>query len=417
MGGALNLQFNMILTPKSTIYTISVLVLSSFVSGLSANTEPVVSDTNNSAVDSVILEQQTGILSTDETAHMQAPLIESAPIPGTGKDSDQPANLNLSGDIKILAQPNKLPQSVPVNLRRILPITLESAINSKSVKVGDKITAKLKENLYYGRQLIAPANSIVEGRVFFLRNSRTLSQATFKVEDRFKSNASLELVFDNIRANENYSIPITARPVHQQSTRTTADGLVYGIAVDHNGRVTQGGRTLTNNQKNVYNTLRVATVAPLPGGLILNLGGTPVIMAAVGAISPDIVFNKPIDKTVSHRRLKGMGYGFVTSLPGAFFVQSVVEKGNEIILSKGDELMIDITISNQLIQQTPSKPPPEALVVKAKLLEEEILPQKHSDLPLKPSIESNSSDEYSTTKEKTGANQAVVSGLESQISD
>ena len=64
---------------------------------------------------------------------------------------------------------NVLPQSPsnkiigPIYLKRIIPIILETAIDSRSVKVGDIVFSKLKEDLYYGRQLIAPAGSLASG--------------------------------------------------------------------------------------------------------------------------------------------------------------------------------------------------------------------------------------------------------------
>ena len=56
-----------------------------------------------------------------------------------------------------------------------------------------------------------------------------------------------------------------------------------------------GGRTLTKEQKDSYNILRVATGAPVPGGLLLNIFAGPAVMGAVGAIEPDLAFSRPLD--------------------------------------------------------------------------------------------------------------------------
>ncbi len=416
MGGALSLQFNMkSKSPFTTICLTSILFINGLLPCLSAVTDPLVSDTNNSAIR---LESRTDSAQTNEPIKTSS--TESVLLPETVKNDRSASVTSPPAGIKTVNPVNDSQVLGPISLRRVVPISLESTVNSKLVKIGDNVTARLKENLYYGRQLIAPANSTLIGHVLSIRNSRTLSEASFNGEDRFKSDAALEIVFENICINENCTIPITGKPAHQEATRTTVDGLAYGVTVDRNGKIVQGGRTLTSNQKNTYNSLRVLTVVPLPGGWIANFGGAPVVMATVGAISPDIVFNRPIDHSVSHRRLKGMGYGFVTNLPGAFFVQSVVEKGNEIILSKGDELMIDITISNQLIHQnSPPVKRPEALVVKAELLEDLIPTQNNSQLPLKPQIDSITEDDHSSnpTDEKSEAIQAVISSLESQNSE
>jgi hypothetical protein len=279
---------------------------------------------------------------------------------------------------------NVLPQSPsnkiigPIYLKRIIPIILETAIDSRSVKVGDIVFSKLKEDLYYGRQLIAPAGSLASGRIISYRNGRTLSEATFNNVDRFKSNASIEIAFENIYSNEECIISINGKPAHQEQMHCEADGFVHGITVDQTGKIVQGGLRLSPDQKHIANALRVVNYIPLPGGLLFNMAMGSIVMGTIGAACPDIVLNKPIDSSVSHERLKGVGYGVASNLPGAFIVTSMIEKGREIVLRKGDELMIDISITNQSV---PLKE--RDLVVQAKLLNDE-----NKSLPLKPFIES-----------------------------
>ena len=49
-----------------------------------------------------------------------------------------------------------------------------------------------------------------------------------------------------------------------------------------------------------------------------------------------------------------MFYSFLTNLPGAFLVQSVVEKGSDILLNAGDQLAVDMQIKGNV--QNPPAP-------------------------------------------------------------
>ena len=94
-------------------------------------------------------------------------------------------------------------------------------------------------------------------------------------------------------------------------------------------------------------------------------------------------------------------------------MQAVVEKGDEVLLYKGDELMVDITISNQLIcQPPPPRKEPRALVVEAKLLDKDNLSKKNPDLPLRSYMD----ESLNTVEQKTEATPNVISGLESSVS-
>ena len=153
---------------------------SSFLPCLSATTELTDIDTSNSAASNVFLQSQTASFSTDKIEQIQSQLTESSLSPEIAKDKNQTKTLNSSNNLKVLNQLDDLQGSTLIYLRRVVSVTLENAINSKLAKTGDNISAKLKENLYYGTRLIAPANSSLKGRIFSIRDPRTLSQATLK---------------------------------------------------------------------------------------------------------------------------------------------------------------------------------------------------------------------------------------------
>ncbi len=311
---------------------------------------------------------------TKDSAYLMAPLpgmpdiIQAPAVPeAIQTDHTIEATIDLTNKCQE-RKANNLSPRMQIILHKVIPIILDNSINSMSVRIGEQVRARLKEDLYYGRFLVAPANSILIGHITSVRNGRTLGASLFQAEDKLKGDAAIEIYFDSLVTDKNFVLTLTGRPVHQESLRLGSDGFSYGITVDHQGKIVQGGRTLSRNQKNTYKTLRVAGLCPLPAGIFLNLTVAPVVMGAVGAASPEVAFNKPLDTSVSHKRLKGMAYGFITNLPGAFLVQAVVEKGNEIVLNRGDELMIDITINDQLHYPHSLAARPDTLNVKAELL-------------------------------------------------
>ena len=111
-----------------------------------------------------------------------------------------------------------------LSFRKIIPIVIESPINSRFVCIGDQITARLKEDLYYGTKVLAPQHSLLKGRVISYRAARTLTDATFQKEDRLKSNSAIGIQFTELVLDDGRSIPLIARPVHQETYRKGADG-------------------------------------------------------------------------------------------------------------------------------------------------------------------------------------------------
>ncbi len=349
-------------------------------------------DTDNSTTTIPAWEMQTGVFDPnwESTTNDSPSAFLSAPLPGLGTgETSENFPQNIPDVSPFTAKSNNSQILSPIIMRRIISIILDGVIDSKFVKVGDPIRARLKEDLYYGSRLIAPANSILNGHVTSFRNGRTLSSALIQNEDRLNSNAALEIQFDSLVAANKNALPLFGRPVHQETVRMGKDGLLYGVTVDRQGKIVQGGRTLSRNQKNTYNMLRVATAVPIPAGLFVNIAAAPLVMGTVGAVSPELAFNKPPDASMNHKRLKGMAYGFVTNLPGAFFVQAVVEKGNEIVLNIGDELMVDITINSPIYEQSVQAKvsTPETLIVEGKILDKGHTSISSKGLPLKLSID------------------------------
>lgn len=232
------------------------------------------------------------------------------------------------------------------------PIILTSHVDSKTVMIGQTIEGKLKNDFVLAGRTYATKNAVVKGHVATYMAPRTMSQSLGS-DRRFNSRAALVVQFDEIIDACGARIPIVGVPSRQTANIPGHNSPAREVKVDAQGRIVKAEAVLSDKQRNVYTTARVATFVPIPGSFLVTTITEPVVMGVAGAADPSFAYNKPIDTKVKHRRIKGMIYAFLTNLPGAFLVQSVVEKGDEIILLPGDELCIDM--------QFKQPPPPIAV--------------------------------------------------------
>ncbi len=229
----------------------------------------------------------------------------------------------------------------------IVRIILSSPLDSKSARQGDPIEATLKDDFIMGGKLYASKGAKVSGHLVENFTARTLSHAVVSNNRRFHSAATLAIQFDQISDGKNSCIPITG--LLSQQTVSTSEPNTFGreIKVDGQGHVIKAEAVLSPMRQNIYNAIKIFTFVPLPAGLVLNLTAEPVAMVVAGAADPSFVFGKPIDHKVEHRRLKGMAYGLLTSLPGAWLVSSIIFKGDQVVLKPGDELALDLCLKKE----------------------------------------------------------------------
>lgn len=127
------------------------------------------------------------------------------------------------------------------------------------------------------------------------------------------------------------------------STTRTAGGGWRQIEVDGQGRIVKAGPALSEAERNTFRAARIATFAPIPGSMWLNLAAMPVAMGIAGAAYPSFVYDKPVDHNEKNIRQRAFAYGFVTNLPGAAVVQACVVKGSQAQIQLGDQIAVDLT--------------------------------------------------------------------------
>jgi len=237
-------------------------------------------------------------------------------------------------------------------LSRIMQVQLTTAFDSKTAYAGQPVQGALLEDFRLGEYKIASAGAAVIGHITGSTPARTLANASRDGGRRFRPRGCVSVVFDEIVDADGKHVPITGTLVSQIAVMP--DKRYWEIRVDQQGRIVKAERSLTPGQVRAYNVGRVATMLPIPvpgSFLLVNLVAVPVAVGVVGAADPSFAYNKPIDKEVSHRRLKGFTYAFVTNLPGAFYVQAFTEKGNEVTLRPGDFLAVNVAIGNPKADQ------------------------------------------------------------------
>jgi hypothetical protein len=241
--------------------------------------------------------------------------------------------------------------SIPAELSGyhvVVYIVLTNSLDSKNAKLGDPIQAALRDDLIIGGKIYARKGMQVRGHVSLYVPPRTLSQSLLTSDRRLNSRAALQIKFDEIVDANGARIPINGLLSQQSVLLPGPYSHLREIKVDKNGQIIKAEPVLSQGETIAFTTARVATVVPLPidglTGIVINVAGIPAAMGLAGAADPSFAYNKPIDPNLKHRRLKAMLYAFLTNLPGAFLVQSVVEKGEQILLKAGDELALDLAV-------------------------------------------------------------------------
>ena len=246
-----------------------------------------------------------------------------------------------------------------------IDVEITSRISTRTAKVGDLVEAKLSQDFRWGSQLIASKDSLVRGHITTAQSARTLTRSAISGERTFKSKGLLAIQFDEIIDAKGRRWPVRATPSPRQKYAGNSEHSSRRVIdVDKEGNIVKAEAELTGGLKATSNVTKVATMVPIPGTMLFTTLAPAVAMGAIGAASPSVAYDKPVDEDTDHRRVKGATYGFLSNLPGAFIVKSIVEKGSEIDLFAGDPLTLNVCI-----KETGTKlPPGEQLAVSGKVL-------------------------------------------------
>lgn len=227
----------------------------------------------------------------------------------------------------------------------VVIVEFMAPISTATARIGDVVETKLVQDFRWGPQLIAGKDSLLLGHVVEICSARTLTHSALSGERTLKQRGRLSVQFDELVDQNGKVWAIKALPSpRQKNSKDVSKSSRRYLECDEEGRIVKAEAGLAGSLKSASNTAKVMTMVPLPGSMLFTTLAPAVAMGAVGAASPSIAYDKPVDATDDHQRAKGAAYGFFSNLPGAFVVKSVVEKGSEIDLLPGDQLTVNIHI-------------------------------------------------------------------------
>jgi hypothetical protein len=226
-----------------------------------------------------------------------------------------------------------------------IEVVFTSSVTTKTAKIGDLVQGKLSQDFRWGPQLIAAKNSVVRGHVTDTQSGRTLTHSAVSSKRTLRTHGLLSVQFDEIIDTNGRRWPIRATPSpRQQSASKEEHSTRRVLQVDATGHIVKAEAELAGGLKAAADATKVATMVPIPGTILFTSLAPAVAMGAVGAASPSVAYDRPIDKDTNNSRVKGSAYGFFSNLPGAFVVKSVVEKGTDVALIPGDPLTLNVCI-------------------------------------------------------------------------
>jgi hypothetical protein len=205
--------------------------------------------------------------------------------------------------------------------------------------VGDIVECHLKEDLVFETRLIAPAGSVVLGRIDQFVKSRTMTQAMSSKDLRFHKTSIVRLLFTEIITPEQEHIKIEGILSQQKAS---IDGKVErSVEVGKKGVISLAEPKLSDETMvgaQVVNYTVGTGLSQL--GAVATFGVLPLVMGVIGAANPSIITMHATAKEDPHPRLRGMTMGVVSSLPGGPVIQSLIYRGSELNIKVGDELLV-----------------------------------------------------------------------------
>lgn len=215
------------------------------------------------------------------------------------------------------------------------PVSVSSALNSKTSKVGDVVEARLKVDLKIGGKLVASKGARVIGHVSSSEPARRILHAELSKKRWMRANGALGITFDEIITDSGEHLPLVAKPARNpRVVKNKHEGRVLGI--NDKGEVAS---PLSIQLKHQAAHLAIRGAASAGG--VFSFGIVPVAYGVIGAINPSFAFLHPVGSNVRHRRLKGFAMGLVSGLPGGFLIADSIIKGVEAEIKPGDEFLAE----------------------------------------------------------------------------
>lgn len=251
------------------------------------------------------------------------------------------------------------------------PVVLVSSHTSRTCKIGDRVEARLKSDIYIDDRLVAKEHDRVVGHVASAHKARRVLIAQLAPKRWMRANGAIGIKFDEFITYQGEHVPLTAAPARMaRIIANKAEGRVLGV--NHKGELVAPLSTQLKNQ-GVQLALRGAAGA----GGVFSMGAVPVVFGLIGAAHPSFAFLHPVGQNLPHRRLKGFGMGFLSGLPGGFIIADWFLRGVESVLKPGDQFLVEFHQDfNGEAASTAQLQPQERMKVKAEIARKKAKPAR-----------------------------------------
>jgi hypothetical protein len=208
-------------------------------------------------------------------------------------------------------------------------VVLTSALDSKTSKVGQPVSARLVDNLRLGHKVLAPAGSKVTGQVTAVSSARSMLHSEVSVKRWMRADASIGVRFTHIVPPHGKALGINALPLSILETVGTKNAHT-------NTHVSKQG-TFEASRKADLKPTGVRTALGI--GSIFAAPVTAIAGAGIGAARPSMVLPTDSNKP-KPSRLKGMATGLLTGLPGGSLITDAAIKGRQATLKPGTRIRL-----------------------------------------------------------------------------
>jgi hypothetical protein len=225
-------------------------------------------------------------------------------------------------------------------------VALEETISTNSAHPGDKVRAKLIEDLKDGQVLIAPKGSLVVGKITEVDRKRRLISSELPSKRWLRASGGMRIEFDEIittggakshAGSKARTLNISAHPlsVSPAAQHNTQEPNAQPVTVAKDGNI-ESTRKPDMKPKAARSALGLVAIVAAPVSAVV--GGV------AGAVKPSTVLPEAEgDNEKKHRHLKGFATGVVAGLPGGFLVNDSVLKGHEAVIPAGSQLLLEWT--------------------------------------------------------------------------
>ncbi|MBX9876982.1 MAG: hypothetical protein K2Y22_00850 [Candidatus Obscuribacterales bacterium] len=213
-------------------------------------------------------------------------------------------------------------------------VSLMTDVSSQTATLGDTVEASLVDDLTINGITVAKKGDVVTGQVTDVARAERTIKSYIPRHHFLDPEGRLAITFLSLQ-NKSGATSISATLAPQ--TEIESAGSTLRLIVNKGGDA---------EVKSITTRYLVAD-AVLAGGLVaagpIGLAVAPAVTGIAGAISPSYALGHQVEAGESHSRVKDFLLGASRGVPGGVIVSGIATHGEDIKLTKGDELVVELS--------------------------------------------------------------------------